>query len=67
MGINYKTYGDNQLSFALKDIKETMKLHSENSSYSNKLLEEYDKIIEVISDRCVKEYNKIYTKIIGKD
>ena len=61
MGITYKTYSDNQLSFALKDVKESMKLHPINSSYYNKLLKEYDKIIEVISNRCVKEYNKRYT------
>ena len=57
MGITYKTYSDDQLSFALKDVKEAMKLHPVNSSYYNKLLEEYDKIIGVMSDRCVKEYN----------
>ena len=57
MGINYKTYSDNQLSFALRDVKKAMKLHPVNSSYYNKLLEEYDKIIGIMSDRCVKEYN----------
>ena len=57
MGITYKTYSDNQLSFALRDVKETMKLHPVNSSYYNELLEEYDKIIGVMSDRCFKEYN----------
>lgn len=51
MGITYKTYTDAQLSFALKDIKATMKLHPVNSSYYNKLLEERDKIWEVISKR----------------
>ena len=51
MAINYKTYTDAQLSFALKDIKATMKLHPVNSSYYNKLLEERDKIWEVISKR----------------
>lgn len=51
MGITYKTYSDDQLSFALKDIKATMKLHPVNSSYYNKLLEERDKIWEVISKR----------------
>ena len=48
MGITYKTYSDNQLSFALKDVKEAMKLHPINSSYYNKLLKEYDKIIFTI-------------------
>ena len=52
MGINYKTYNDNQLSFASKDVKETMKLHRVNSIYYNKLLKEYDKILDVKSDRC---------------
>ena len=51
MGINFKTYTDAQLSFALKDVKAAMKLHPVNSSYYNKLLEEYDKILEVISGR----------------
>jgi hypothetical protein len=52
MGINYKTYSDNELSFASKDIKETMKLHHVNSIYYNKLLKEYDKILDVMSNRC---------------
>ena len=51
MAINYKTYTDAQLSFALKDINATMKLHPVNSSYYNELLEERDKIWEVISKR----------------
>jgi hypothetical protein len=62
MAINYKTYTDAQLSFALKDIKATMKLHPVNSSYYNELLEEHDKVMEVISNRLVKEYKKRYSK-----
>jgi hypothetical protein len=61
MGITYKTYSDNQLSFALKDVNETIKLHPEGSIYYDKLQAERDKIIEVMSDRCVKECNKRYT------
>ena len=51
MAINFKTYTDAQLSFALKDIKTAMKLHPVDSSYYNKLLEERDKIWEVQSKR----------------
>ena len=61
MGITYKTYSDNQLSFALKDVNEAIKLHPEGSIYYDKLQAERDKIIGVMSDRCVKEYNKRYT------
>ena len=61
MGITYKTYSDNQLSFALKDVNEAIKLHPEGSIYYDKLQAERDKIIEVMSGRCVKEYNKRYT------
>ena len=53
MGITYKTYSDNQLSFALKDVKEAMKLHPINTSYYNKLLKEYNK-------RYTNNHNKKY-------
>ena len=61
MGITYKTYSDNQLSFALRDVNEAMKSHPKGSIHYDKLQAERDKIIRVMSDRCVKEYNKRYT------
>mgnify|MGYP003647360126 FL=1 len=40
-----KLKSDNELSFALKDIKETLKLHNNNSEYNNKLWSEFDAYI----------------------
>ena len=54
MGITYKTYSSEKLSFALKDVNDTMKLHDESSIYYDKLQTEHDKIVQVMADRLKK-------------
>tara|TARA_R110000824_G_scaffold356235_1_gene543469 strand:- start:338 stop:532 length:195 start_codon:yes stop_codon:yes gene_type:complete len=40
-----KLKSDEELCFALKDIKKTLKLHNNNSEYNNKLWAEWDAYI----------------------
>ena len=47
-------------TYALKDVKETMKLHDPDSAYYAKLLAEYDCLIDAMARDCVKEYRRRY-------
>ena len=51
---------DEQLTFAMNDIRKTMKLHAFGSPYHNKLMREYDEILEKMSQNCIREYQKRY-------
>ena len=51
---------DEQLTFAMNDIRETMRHHEFGSPYLNKLMREYDEILEQMSQNCVREYSKRY-------
>ena len=51
---------DEQLTFAMNDIRETMRNHVFGSPYHNKLMREYDEILEQMSQNCVREYSKRY-------
>jgi hypothetical protein len=47
-------------TYALKDVKETMKLHDPDSAYYAKLLAEYDCLIDAMAQDCLKEYRRLY-------
>lgn len=49
---------DEELTNAMKDVRETMKHHVFGSPYHNKLMREYDEILERMSQNCVREYAK---------
>ena len=51
---------DEQLTFAMNDIRETMRHHVFGSPYHNKLMREYDEILEQMSQNCIREYHKRY-------
>lgn len=51
---------DEQLTFAMNDIRETMRHHEFGSPYHNKLMREYDEILEQMSQNCVREYARQY-------
>jgi len=51
---------DNQLSFALIDIRQTLKLHGHGTPYHDKLMSDYDMIIDEMARRCAIEYQKRY-------
>ena len=51
---------DEQLTFAMNGIRETMKLHAFGSPYHDKLMREYDEILEQMSQNCMREYRKRY-------
>ena len=51
---------DEQLTFAMNDIRETMRNHVFGSPYHNKLMREYDEILEQMSQNCAREYAKRY-------
>ena len=51
---------DEQLTFAMNDIRETMRHHEFGSPYHNKLMREYDEILEQMSQNCLREYSKRY-------
>ena len=51
---------DEQLTFAMNDIRETMKLHASGSPYHDKLMREYDEVLEKMSQNCIREYQKRY-------
>jgi len=53
-----QTMSDNQLSFALIDIKQTLKLHGHDTPYHDKLMSDYDLIIDEMARRCAIEYQK---------
>ena len=51
---------DEQLTFAMNDIRETMRNHVFGSPYHNKLMREYDEILEQMSQNCLREYARQY-------
>ena len=51
---------DEQLTFAMNDIRETMRHHEFGSPYHNKLMREYDEILEQMSHNCLLEYIRRY-------
>ena len=51
---------DEELTFAMKDVREAMRHHVFGSPYHNKLMREYDEILEQMSQNCLREYAKRY-------
>ena len=51
---------DEELSYALQDINNTFRLHDHGTPYYDKLLSDYDLIIEEMGQRCALEYQKRY-------
>ena len=51
---------DEQLTFAMNDVREAMRQHEFGSPYHNKLMREYDEILEQMSQNCLREYSKRY-------
>jgi hypothetical protein len=51
---------DEELTFAMKDVREAMRQHEFGSPYHNKLMREYDEILEQMSQNCIREYQKRY-------
>ena len=51
---------DEELTNAMKDVRETMRQHEFGSPYHNKLMREYDEILEQMSQNCIREYAKRY-------
>ena len=51
---------DEELTFAMKDVREAMRQHEFGSPYHNKLMREYDEILEQMSQNCAREYAKRY-------
>jgi hypothetical protein len=47
-------------SYALNDIRETLKLHDENSAYFAKLMAERDALINEMALECAAEYKRLY-------
>jgi hypothetical protein len=57
-----KKLTDRELSFALQDINDTSRLHDHGTPYYDKLLSDYDLIIEEMGHRCAIEYRRRYHK-----
>ena len=57
-----KKLTDRELSFALKDINDTSRLHDHGTPYYDKLLSDYDLVIEEMGRRCAIEYRRRYQK-----
>lgn len=51
---------DEELTNAMNDVRETMRHHVFGSPYHNKLMREYDEILERMSQNCAREYAKRY-------
>ena len=51
---------DEELTNAMNDVREAMRQHEFGSPYHNKLMREYDEILERMSQNCVREYQKRY-------
>lgn len=51
---------DEELTFAMNDVREAMRNHVFGSPYHNKLMREYDEILEQMSQNCAREYAKRY-------
>lgn len=49
---------DEELTFAMNDVREAMRNHVFGSPYHNKLMREYDEILERMSQNCAREYAK---------
>lgn len=49
---------DEELTNAMNDVRETMRHHVFGSPYHNKLMREYDEILEQMSQNCLREYAK---------
>ena len=49
---------DEELTNAMNDVRETMRHHAFGSPYHNKLMREYDEILEQMSQNCLREYAK---------
>jgi hypothetical protein len=47
---------DEELSFALQDINDTSRLHDHGTPYYEKLLSDYDLVIEEMGHRRAAEY-----------
>jgi|TARA_R110000851_G_C12672920_1_gene522861 hypothetical protein len=47
-------------AYALNDIRETLKLHDENSAYFAKLMAERDALINEMALECAAEYKRLY-------
>jgi hypothetical protein len=47
---------DEELSFALQDINDTSRLHDHGTPYYEKLLSDYDLVIEEMGHRRATEY-----------
>ena len=45
---------------AIKDVKETMKLHDPSTLYYAKLMAEYDVLVNAMALDCVREYRRRY-------
>lgn len=57
-----KKLTDQELSYALQDINNTSRLHDHGTPYYDKLLSDYDLVIEEMGRRCAIEYQKRYQK-----
>ena len=49
---------DEELTNAMNDVREAMRQHVFGSPYHNKLMREYDEILEQMSQNCLREYAK---------
>ena len=52
-----------ELTYAMNDIRATLKLHKVGTTYHKKLMQERDLILNKMSGEVVKEYIKIYGKL----
>jgi hypothetical protein len=57
-----KKLNGQELSFALQDINDTSRLHDHGTPYYDKLLSDYDLIIQEMGHRCAIEYRRRYQK-----
>lgn len=55
-----KKLTDQELSYALQDINNTARLQDYGTPYYDKLLSDYDLIIEEMGHRCTIEYQRRY-------
>lgn len=51
---------DEELTNAMNDVREAMRNHEFGSPYHNKLMREYDEILERMSQNCAREYARRY-------
>jgi hypothetical protein len=55
-----KTLTDNELSYALQDIRNTTSLHECSTPYYAKLRLDYEVVVEEMGRRCAIEYLRRY-------